>query len=130
MSEKLSEKEIQKTILQWLNAQAGIFAWQNNSTGVYDPVKKTFRTTQALKGVSDILGVHARCGGKLIALEVKTPERHTRVSDDQFLFLENVKRLGGIAGVVTSVEDAHEILEKAEKQWTHTFAQRAAAPER
>lgn len=53
-----------------------------------------------LKGKSDILGIYK---GKFLAIEVKRPSG--RLSLDQELFLEEVKKHGGIAIIARSVED-------------------------
>ncbi len=65
------------------------------------------RSKFAINGVSDILGC---LDGKLVALEVKTPERRKNVSDDQQRFIEHINKEGGIAGVVCSIDDVDELL--------------------
>lgn len=84
----------------------GVFAWRNNTTGVYDPARGRFRTFTGLKGVADILGVLP--GGRLLAVEGKMPgNRPTR---DQQAFLDGVRRAGGAALVVHSVEELERAL--------------------
>lgn len=101
---ELSEKDIEKSILRFLEFVPGCFAWKNNTTGVYDPVKKVFRKTKnkyAINGVSDILGVFK---GKFLAIEVKRPQNKERPLD-QKLFIDHINRNGGLAFFATSVED-------------------------
>lgn len=92
-------------------AKHGIFAWRNNTTGVYDPVRKRFRTFTGLKGVSDILGVMN--GGRLLAVECK----HGRgtLTKEQRAFLSAVADRGGVAMVVRSVDELIEGLKEAKR---------------
>lgn len=53
-------------------------------------------------GASDLIGVGP--GGRFIALEVKTTTG--RVSDEQKMFMELVRKKGGFAAVVRSVDEA------------------------
>lgn len=117
---KISEKDIERAILQWLNMMPNIFAWKNHTTGIYDTKKQTFRPLQnfAFRGISDIIGVISPTG-RLIAIEVKTPEtykiylkQNTRRATEQKAFLETVKKYGGVAGIATCIEDAQEIIKE------------------
>lgn len=101
---KLTEKDIETSILQYLEFIQGCYAWKCNTHGVFDPTKKVFRKSKnkyAINGVSDILGVYQ---GKFLAIEVKTPQNKKR-SDEQNLFIETINKNGGIAFYATSVED-------------------------
>lgn len=79
----------------------GIFCWRNNTTGVFDPTKKTFRTFSGLRGVADILGVLD--DGRFLAIEVKRPKG--KLSPEQDEFLENVAKRGGVATCVHSLDE-------------------------
>lgn len=59
-------------------------------------------------GISDLLGCVDGC---YIALEVKIPERRNEVTKKQAHFIKQVIDEGGIAAVVTSVEEALEAVE-------------------
>lgn len=100
------EKPIQNAIIDFLRS-TGIFCWQTNSTGVYDPTKKTFRkrNPRQINGVSDILGL---VGGRMIAIEVKSAKG--KLSDDQRIFIRKVLDEGGIAFVSRSVEQTADQL--------------------
>lgn len=76
--------------------------------GVYDPMRKTFRRLSgfAIKGVSDILGIHQ---GKMLCLEVKSEKG--RVRPEQRAFLDRMSSLGAICGVVRSWQDAQDALQ-------------------
>ena len=104
-----SEKEIENSILAYLQALPGCFAWKNQSTGVYDPTKGIFRKSKNkfhLNGVSDIIGIYK---GKFLAIEVKTPKNKLR-PDHQVSFIAQINMSGGLAFFATSVEEVKEKL--------------------
>jgi penicillin-binding protein-related factor A (putative recombinase) len=99
-----TEKMIETSILDWLALKRVGHFWKNNSVGVFDPIKKAYRKSNSPhseRGSSDILGC---VGGKFVAIEVK---RNTKsaLSDNQKIFMSNIKRSGGIAFVATSIDD-------------------------
>jgi penicillin-binding protein-related factor A (putative recombinase) len=101
---ELSEKDIEKSILRFLEFVPGGFFWKNNTTGVYDPVRKVFRKSKnkyAINGVSDILGVYQ---GRFVAIEVKRPQNKERPLE-QKIFIDQINRNGGIAFFATSIEE-------------------------
>lgn len=75
--------------------------------GVYDPMRKTFRRLSgfAIRGVSDILGIH---NGKMICLEVKSAKG--RLRPEQREFLEKMTSLGAVCGVVRNWSEALSVL--------------------
>jgi hypothetical protein len=100
---KISETDIQRSIMDFLHAR-GIFCWRNNSTGIYDPVRKIYRKNTgkySINGVSDILGILP--GGKFLAIEVKSASG--KLSDDQKFFINQIKLKGGVAFTARSIED-------------------------
>lgn len=105
MRKQKPEQQIKNSILAWLKIK-GIFAWPNDSVGVYDPVKKIYRMRHSkfkLNGVSDILGIYSTT---FLAIECKAPKG--RLSKEQREFLEMVRDLGGIAIVARSIEDVEQ----------------------
>jgi len=108
----LTEKQIENAILQALNMLPTCKAWKNQSVGIYDPIKKTFRSRSKyqIKGVSDILGIYR---GKMICLEVKS--KKGRLTDEQSLFLEQMRKLGAVTACVRSVSEALDILASIDK---------------
>ncbi len=113
----ITEKMIENQILTFL-ANKKIFAWKNQSLGVYDPKKGAFRRKPAnhINGVSDILGI---IEGKFLAIEVKKPyvskktmqfkyrtqeELEKLASEDQVRFINKVKSQGGIAFYADSID--------------------------
>lgn len=111
MAKKIkSEKEIENEILDFANRISGCFVWKVNTVGVYDPVKKIYRSPKSkhiLSGVSDIVGV---LDGKFIAIEVK--KKTGKVSEEQRLFIDNIINNGGHADVARSLADAIKLLKK------------------
>ena len=95
------ERDIQKACLQWL-ALAKVFAWRNNSAAMVigeGPSRRFLRA--GIVGGSDVLGILP--GGKLMALEIKRPGGKT--TEAQEAFLQRVRDAGGVALVITSVEE-------------------------
>lgn len=107
MKINLSEKTIENHILIYLKSR-GIFAWKNQSVGVFDPVKKIYRKSKNpfhLNGTSDIIGIYK---GKMLAIEVKS--NRGVVSEEQKEFINNINKLGGIAFIARSLDDVVEKL--------------------
>lgn len=113
----ITEKQIENQILTYL-ANKRIFAWKNQSVGIYDPRKGAFRKKPAnhINGVSDILGL---ADSRMLCIEVKKPyiskktmtikyrtqeELEKLASDDQVRFINKIKSLGGIAFYADSVD--------------------------
>ena len=106
----LSEQEIQNSILEWLHF-VGIFAWRNNSAGIYDQRSGAYRRKPkyAINGVSDILGILP--DGKFFAIETKA-NRRKKASYDQKQFISKINEQGGIALVAWSIEQVEERLKE------------------
>lgn len=96
-----SANELTKAILRYLNLN-GFFCWRNNTTGIYDPTKQSFRKNAGLNGVSDILGIEKKTG-RFLAIEVKHGKDELRY--EQVAFLSEIERAGGIAIVACSIDD-------------------------
>lgn len=97
-----TEKQIENLILNYLRAK-GFYAWKNQSIGVFDPVKKIYRKSNNrhhIKGVSDIIALKH---GKAVFIEVKS--KTGRPSQEQIVFMNNIKSVGGIAFIARSIED-------------------------
>ena len=106
----LSENEIQNSILEFLKYKK-ITAWRNNSTAVYDPTGKRFRSKSKWdrNGVSDILGVLP--DGKFLAIEVKkNTQARTRPSQKEFI--NDISSQGGVAFVAFSLNCIKENLKE------------------
>lgn len=102
-----TEKQIENAILDYLKLRR-IFAWKNETTGIYDPKKKVFRKKKSkhhMTGQSDILGIFC---GRFLAIEVK--KRGGYATKEQKEFMANIRRGGGFAFVARSVDDAEREL--------------------
>jgi penicillin-binding protein-related factor A (putative recombinase) len=98
----MTEKQIEKQILQWLNLQPKTFAFKINTVGIYDPKRNIYRKNLnpfVVKGTSDILGVR---NGIFFAIEVKRP-RAKRLTTGQTAFLMKVVENGGLGICATSL---------------------------
>ncbi len=103
----VKEKAIENEIMNFLRA-IGIFCWKNDSVGIFDPVKKVYRSNQnqnRIKGVSDILGI---IDGKFVAIEVKSETGKLR--PEQKVFIQEIVSNGGVAFVARSLKEAAQTL--------------------
>jgi len=109
------EKPIERSILDYLQYRSGGYFFKVNNTGIYDQAKRKYRTPAKydVAGKSDIMGVYR---GIFVALEVKTPKTRKRVSEHQRLFLNNIKRNGGIGEVVCSIDEVKVILDDLDQK--------------
>lgn len=108
-SPDLKERDIEKLILDWLNAQPGCKAWKNKSMGTFDPTRGIYRANHSKyseKGTSDILGIWR---GKMLCIEVKS--RRGVLRPEQKEFLRVMGELGAIAILARSLEDVLPWLE-------------------
>lgn len=115
---KTTEKQIESQILEWLNLRPGIFAFKVNTTGIYDPTRKCFRTVKnphIHKGTSDIIGCK---NGRFFAIEVKTPAAYKKVirkATESYLqqveFIMAVQAHGGESIMVNCLDDVIEFIE-------------------
>lgn len=121
----ITEKIIENQILTYLSNKR-IFAWKNQSTGLFDPTKGSFRKNRNvhhINGVSDILGCLP--DGRFLAIEVKKPyiskktmkfkertqeELEKLASEDQVRFTNKVKSFGGVSFYADSIDVVEEQL--------------------
>jgi hypothetical protein len=120
----ISEKQIENQILTFLRNK-GIFVWKNQSVGVFNPTRGRFMKSSNphhINGVADILGC---IDGRMLAIEVKKPyiskktlqikprsqmDLEKLASDDQILFINNMKALGAVAFYADSLDVVKEQL--------------------
>jgi len=105
------EQDIKNAILAWLFMQKNCYVWPNDSTGIFDPVKKIYRKKHSKYhriGISDILGIW---NGRPLAIEVKRPKGV--VSPEQRVFLNEFNKHGGIGFIARSVDDVIEHLKSS-----------------
>jgi hypothetical protein len=104
----MAERDVQHAIRLALGRMTDVVLWRN-STGVARPNDRVVRYGLCV-GSSDLIGILAP-SGRLLALEVKTPVG--RLTLEQRQFLELVRRRGGFACVVRSVDDAVAAMDRA-----------------
>ncbi len=105
----MSEQALTRAIVDRLNIAPGVVAWRNNT------------------GVARIRGSHVRYGlgvgsadviacveGRFVGIEVKLPKGEG-ASGDQLAWMGEVRRQGGFACVVRSVEEALAAVERARR---------------
>ena len=102
------EKDIQNSIIDWINAHKCGYAMRINSGAIPIHDDKGSRMIMlATKGTADIFFVWRGRGG---FIEVKVPGKEPR--PEQLNFLEFVKKKGAISFWVDNVDDAYKILEE------------------
>ena len=116
---KVSEKEIQKTILDWLKWHKQIFCWRNNSGAMVSEYKGKKRFMRfGAEGSPDIFAVKMvfPCPGngiigvgQIIGIEVKSPTG--KMSEAQEKFREEFQKVGGIYILARSVEDVEQFFD-------------------
>src|SRR3990167_3953746 len=99
---KILEKDIQKSILEWLSWQQ-IFAWRNNSGRLLITDKKYGKRmiNVGIKGSPDIIAILK--GGIFLGIECKSPKM--QLTDDQLLFASRLRKAGGIYILARSIDD-------------------------
>jgi hypothetical protein len=102
----MTEGHIQDEIRLALSDEPGLVLWRNN-TGVAEHRGARVRYGLAV-GSADLIGC---LDGRFVALEVKTPTG--RASPQQRQWLDLVRRHGGFAAIVRSVEDARAAIARA-----------------
>ena len=98
---KTLEKDVQLSILQYLEAKRYFF-YRQNTTPIFDAQKKIFRRmpAYAMKGVPDIIVIHQ---GKYIGIECKSDTG--KMSPDQLQFEKMSTLNGGVYILARSIED-------------------------
>lgn len=99
----MKETNIVKECLIALS-KAGVMAWRQN-TGALKDSNGRIVSFGLCKGSSDIIGIAP--GGIFIAIECKTA--NGRIRPEQQTFIDNIRRMGGRAGVARSAEEAVRI---------------------
>lgn len=123
----MRETPIQSEIIKTMGAN-GVYALRVNSgsfwggklvsnDGRYAVLENPTKVQGAAEGTSDVIGCKptlitqemvGKMFGRFVAIEVKIPTK--KAKPQQAVFLANVKKWGGIAGVARSPEDAVRIL--------------------
>ena len=104
----MKEVQIQNAIRLAVGQLEDVVVWRNES-GVAEHHGRYVRYGLQ-KGSADLIGI-LKPSGRFVALEVKTPKG--RLREEQKLFLDLVRTMGGFACVVTSVEEALRAIDRA-----------------
>jgi hypothetical protein len=112
VTHKKPETIIQEAILEELSWN-GVFAWRQNTkpdvVGGGGGRRARFKKAK-VTGIPDILGI---CyNGKLLAIEVKTMEKDSKLTSNQEHFLSSLANNGGLAFVARSVDDVLKRMEE------------------
>ena len=111
MSRVQKETRLQNSIRLAISEKVPGCVLFRNSVGSFKTADGTWVTAGLPTGSSDLIGIIKKDGkGIFVAIEVKLPGQKPR--PDQFAFLNRIRDLGGIAGYVTSVDEALELLRK------------------
>lgn len=98
---KQTEKEIQAFVLDYLQRnRIGIF-WRNQTTGIFDPVKRCYRKNPGMNGIADILGVMY---GRFVAIECKG-EGNSKLDPAQEIFKAEIDHNGGHYYLANDVDE-------------------------
>lgn len=95
----MSERQIQSSVRIALGLEDRVVLFRNNC-GAFNDGNRLI-TFGLGKGSSDLVGI---CDGRFFALEIKMPGK--KPTAEQLRWMGLVRRHGGFACVVTSVEDA------------------------
>lgn len=93
----MTEKEIERSILDWLSAR-NFICFKHDPAGYYSGRRLS---RHRISGVSDILGILKN--GTFLAIEVKTETG--KLSEKQFEFINTINETGGVAFVARSTMD-------------------------
>lgn len=124
----MKEKQIENLILQWLELFK-VLVFKVELQGTYDPTKRVYRTNKKRRtGISDLCGIHAK---RFLAIEVKTEKGMQDLKRaikrnrkglllnstykhliEQYEFIKDVKRRGGIAFFTCSLDHTRKTLDK------------------
>jgi hypothetical protein len=102
----MSEGAIQDAIRVALSDEPGLVLWRNN-VGIAEHRGQRVRYGLAV-GSADLVGC---LDGRFVALEVKTATG--RAAPEQKLWLDLVRRYGGFAAIVRSVDEARAAVARA-----------------
>lgn len=110
----ITEKQIENSILEYLETRRDCIAWKNQSVGVYDPKRNKFRKSKNRfhkNGVSDIICMMK--DGFVLFLEVKTQKG--RQTEDQKKFEQNCDSMNQFYRVVRSIEETIKAINEAKE---------------
>ena len=103
------ERNVQRLLLDWLNTQPNIKVWrQNTGASAYTFKGKKRFVRFGIPGQSDLVGLTG--GGRFLAVEVKSAKG--KLTEHQAEYLNMVRKYGGIALCVSSLEELQDQLQE------------------
>jgi hypothetical protein len=113
----MTEAQIQARVLLTLGRRPDVRLFRNN-VGAYKDATGTLRRFGLLVGSADLIGWVVVDGRAIfLSVEIKTPKG--KPSPEQETWLRNVRRMGGIAFIARSPEEAIAELESQITNDTH-----------
>jgi hypothetical protein len=108
----MTEAEIQHAIRLDLGREPDLRLFRNESGVATHAGRNSVQRVRygLAKGSSDLVGVLAPAG-RFIALEIKSPTG--KPTERQLMWLATIRRFGGFAAIVRSVEDARAAINRA-----------------
>jgi len=104
--QKAPERDVMDAVRQWARAH-GITLYRNN-TGQYEAAPGRWVRFGLTTGSSDLIGYRTVNGtAQFCAIECKAAGKNA--TPEQQEFIDSVRRSGGIAGVVRSIEDMERL---------------------
>ena len=126
-----SEREIQNSILYFLNYQSGVFAFQVNTTGTYDARLGYYRKPgrYVLPGTPDILACVRvnQCVPIFVGFECKTDKGRQSAHQKGFE-LRLKQKSDGFYFIVRSIKDVEEALKLVREKVSLQIAARPILP--
>lgn len=107
-----SEKEIQAAVRYALGIE-GTFRMFRNNVGVLPDGHGGFIRYGLAKGSADLIGI-MQTNGRFISCEIKKPKTG-RASEEQTAWAATIRKFGGFACTVRSVDEAMAALERAKR---------------
>lgn len=105
----MTESQIQARVLLTLGRRPDVRIFRNN-VGAYKDINGVLRRFGLCVGSADLIGwVMVEGRAVFLSVEIKTPEGKTSEQQDKWLC--NVRRMGGIAFIARSAEEAVAELE-------------------
>jgi hypothetical protein len=111
-SQDKSESQIQSEIRKHLGSLPDVLLFRNNTGKLPDRTGRMVVFGLCV-GSSDLIGIVRRADGVGVFLALEVKDASGRASAEQIMFIDLVRRYGGVSGVVRSVEDAMVFLEEA-----------------
>jgi hypothetical protein len=111
----MTEADIMRAIMR--QCSVGTCRLMRNNVGKLPDAQGRWVTYGLGVGSADLIGISMQADGigRFVCIEVKVPGK--RATKEQQSFIDMVRKMGGLAGVAHSVNEAHAILNPL---WNYT----------